>query len=344
MSSCERPRKRSAREALPSSVSNLYALSTLTHGSSWRHCATWSLCRVRSFSASSSSSRAASHSFRVPVLCFVIDFSPSSRVRCTGPLRPGRHGIDCAGAPNSGSDKCVGIRMDSLITAAARALAIGDPLGALKRVALRGDAPALALRGIAMAQLGDLARARVLLRSAARGFGSREPVARARCLVAEAEIALVSRDLSWPAKLLHTARATLERHGDHANATHARYLQVRRLLLIGRLDEAEQMLADFDHTLLPPRLRAAHDLVVAGLAMRRLHIKEAREAIERAGQAACEAGIPALTAEVEHASRALRVPAARLASSRDERPLLLDAVETVLTSEKLIVDECSQGV
>jgi len=34
--------------------------------------------------------------------------------------------------------------MDSLITAAARALAKGDLLGALKRVALRNDPPALA--------------------------------------------------------------------------------------------------------------------------------------------------------------------------------------------------------
>ena len=62
--------------------------------------------------------------------------------------------------------------MDSLITAAARALAAGDPLGALKRVALRDDAAALALRGIAMAQLGDLVRAKALLRRAARAFGS----------------------------------------------------------------------------------------------------------------------------------------------------------------------------
>ena len=100
--------------------------------------------------------------------------------------------------------------MDSLITAAARALAAGDPLGALNRVALRDDAPALALRGIAMAQLGDLARAKALLRSAARAFGPKEAVARARCVVAEAEIALVSRDLGWPAKALDAARATLE--------------------------------------------------------------------------------------------------------------------------------------
>src|SRR5215831_13278180 len=107
--------------------------------------------------------------------------------------------------------------MDSLITAAARALARGDPFGALNRVALRDDAPALALRGIAMAQLGDLGRAKGLLRSAARAFGPKEAVARARCIVAEAEIALVSRDLSWPASALETARATLEAHGDRAN-------------------------------------------------------------------------------------------------------------------------------
>src|SRR5918997_4124683 len=99
--------------------------------------------------------------------------------------------------------------MDSLITAAARALAAGDPLGALKRIALRDDAPALALRGIAMAQLGDFARAKALVRDAARAFGPREAVARARCVVAEAEIALASRDLGWPTKTLHAARVTL---------------------------------------------------------------------------------------------------------------------------------------
>ena len=154
--------------------------------------------------------------------------------------------------------------MDSLITAAARALAAGDPLGALKRVALRDDAPALALRGIAMAQLGDLVRARALVRRAARAFGPKEAVARARCVVAEAEIALVSRDLGWPAKALDAARATLEAHGDRVNAAHARYLEVRRLLLIGRLDEAERTLAALDPAPLPPASRAAHELVVAG--------------------------------------------------------------------------------
>src|SRR4029077_20066085 len=119
--------------------------------------------------------------------------------------------------------------MDSLPPAAARALAAGDPLGALKRVALRDAPPALALRGIAMAQLGDLARAKLLLRRAARAFGTKEAVARARCIVAEAEIALVSRELNWPVKALDAAWATLERLGDRANAAHARYLAIRRL-------------------------------------------------------------------------------------------------------------------
>src|SRR6185503_2878323 len=160
--------------------------------------------------------------------------------------------------------------MDSLITAAARALAVGDPLGALQRVALRGDAPALALRGIAMAQLGDLVRAKALLQSAARAFGAKETVARARCVVAEAEIALVSRDLNWPAKALDQARATLEARGDALNGSHARNLAARRLLLIGRLDEAERMLAKGDGAALQPAARAAQELVLAGIAIRRL--------------------------------------------------------------------------
>src|SRR4030081_1106047 len=186
--------------------------------------------------------------------------------------------------------------MDSLITAPARALAAGDPIGALKRVALRDDAPALALRGIAMAQLGDLVRAKALLRSAARAFGPKEAVARARCVVAEAEIALVSRDLGWPAKALDAARATLEAHGDRVNAAHARYLEVRRLLLIGRLDEAERTIAKLDPAPFPPASRPPPDLVVAGIAMRPPHTRGARAARARAAHAARHAGIPALTA------------------------------------------------
>jgi hypothetical protein len=230
--------------------------------------------------------------------------------------------------------------MDSLITAAARALAAGDPLGALKRVALRDDAPALALRGIAMAQLGDLVRAKALLRSAARAFGPKEAMARARCVVAEAEIALVSRDLGWPAKELDAARATLEQHGDRVNAAHARTLEVRRLLLIGRLDEAERMLADLDPAPFPPASRVAHELVVAGIAMRRLRTKAARAALVRAERAARQARIPALTAEVESASLVLNTPAARLIAHGEERLLRLKDVEALLASKTLVVDAC----
>jgi len=234
--------------------------------------------------------------------------------------------------------------MDSLITAAARALAAGDPLGALKRVALRDDAPALALRGIAMAQLGDLVRAKTLLRSAARAFGPKEAVARARCIVAEAEIALASRDLGWPAKALDAARATLEEHGDRVNAAHARYLEVRRLLLIGRLDEAERMLAELDPTPFPPASRAAHQLVVAGIAIRRLRTKAARAALARATRAARQACIPALLAEVESASLILNTPAARLIDRGGEQLLMLDEVEALLASEAFVVDACRNVV
>ena len=230
--------------------------------------------------------------------------------------------------------------MDSLITAAARALAAGDPLGALKRVSLRDDAPALALRGIAMAQLGDLVRAKALLRSAARAFTPKDAVARARCLVAEAEIALASRDLSWPVKALDAARATLEAHGDWLNAAHARYLEVRRLLLISRLDEAGRMLAQLDPTNLPPALKAVHELLAAGIALRRLQTKVARAALARATLAASQAGIPALIAEVETASLLLSTPAARLIASGAERTLLLADVEALRTSKALVVDAC----
>ena len=230
--------------------------------------------------------------------------------------------------------------MDSLITAAARALAAGDPLGALNRVALRDDAPALALRGIAMAQLGDLVRAKALVRSAARAFGPREAVARARCVVAEAEIAFCSRDLGWPAKALEAARATLEHHGDRVNAAHARYLEARRLLLIGRLDDAERTLAQLDPAALPPALSAAHELLAAGIALRRLRAKAARAALARAEQAARLAGIPALTAEVENAAHVLGTPAARLIAQGGERLLALEEVETLLASKAFVVDAC----
>jgi len=234
--------------------------------------------------------------------------------------------------------------MDSLITAAARALAAGDPLGALKRIALRDDAPALALRGIAMAQLGDLVRAKVLLRSAARAFGPKEAVARARCVVAEAEIALASRELGWPAKALDAARATLEEHGDRLNAAHARYLEVRRLLLIGRLDEAERTLNQLDPTPFPPASKVAYELAAAGIAIRRLRTQAARTALARAERAARHARIPALTAEVESASLMLNTPAARLIANGKERLLLLEEVETLLASKALVVDACRHVV
>jgi hypothetical protein len=233
--------------------------------------------------------------------------------------------------------------VDSLITAAARALAAGDPIGVLKLVALRNDASGLALRGIAMAQLGEHVRARELLRSARRAFSPREVVARARCVIAEAEIALVSRDLCWTAKALESARATLEAHGDAVNAAHARYLEIRRLLLIGKLDEAERALSQAPASA-PLALKVAHELIVAGIAMRRLHAQRARAALVRAERAASRAGIPALAAEVDSALALLNTPAARLLEKGGERLLVLDEVEALLASKAFIVDCCRHVV
>ncbi len=234
--------------------------------------------------------------------------------------------------------------MDSMITAAARALAGGDPLGALTRIALRDDPPALALRGIAMAQLGDLVKAKALLRRAARNFGAKEPVARARCIVAQAEVALAARELGWSATSLQAARAALEVHGDHANAAHARYLEVRRLVLMGRIDEADPMLAAFDPRGLPPTLRVIHELAVAGIATRRLRIQTARAALAQAKRAAQDTGIAALIAEVDGAARVLATPAARVIAAGENRMLLLEDVEGLLASGALMVDACRLAV
>lgn len=230
--------------------------------------------------------------------------------------------------------------MDSLITAAARALATGDPLGALNRIALRKDPPALALRGIAMAQLGDFAKAKDLLRAAIRTFGAREGLARARCIVAEAELALASRDLGRPPEMLDAARSVLEKHGDRLNATHARYIQIRRLLLLGRLDDADALLIELDRRDLPPALQATHELIVAGIAMRRVRARLARLALERAAQCARAARIPALAAEVEAATAVLNAPAARLIATGESRLLTLEEVEGLFESGVLIVDAC----
>ncbi|CUJ41894.1 Uncharacterised protein [Achromobacter xylosoxidans] len=245
-------------------------------------------------------------------------------------------------ARGSGNDG--GIVMDGLIMAAARALASGDPLGALARVALRDDAPGLALRGIALAQLGDFDRARVLVRRAARAFGAREPVARARCVVAEAEIALASRDLGWPAAALDAARATLERHGDRRNAAYAGYLAGRRLILMGRLEQAEQVLSDLNPAPFPPALRAVHELALAGIALRRVQATAARAALARAARAARAAGIPALRAEVRQASLVLKAPAAHLHRAGDTQVLRLEQVQALLASDTLVIDACRYAV
>jgi hypothetical protein len=234
--------------------------------------------------------------------------------------------------------------MDSLIAASARALAAGDALGALKRVALRDDPPALALRGIAMAQLGDHPRARELLRRAVRGFGSHEELARARCVVAEAEVALAMRDLGGSPRALTAAAATLEARADRANALQAWLIAARRLLLLGRLDEAAAALAKLDAQALPPSLVAMAELTSAELSLRSLQTEVARAALDRAQAAAARAGVPALSAEVTEARRALDRPAARRLSADGEQALRLEEVAALLESDALVVDACRRGI
>ena len=234
--------------------------------------------------------------------------------------------------------------MDSLIAAAGRALAVGDVLGALKHVALRDDPPALALRGIAMAQLGEYPRARELLRRATRRFGPREPLARARCVVAEAEVTLAMRDLRGSSRALADAATVLAARGDQANAMQARLIALRRALLLGRLEDAAAALDDFSVRGLPPALAAVKDLAAAELSLRSLRTSTAHAALERAAIAAQQSRIPALMAEVAEARRALEQVAARRLHAGHEEPLRLHQVEALLASDTLVVDACHRGL
>jgi hypothetical protein len=234
--------------------------------------------------------------------------------------------------------------MDSLVASAARALAAGDPLGALRCVALRDDPPALALRGTAMAQLGDYDRARKLLRRAARGFGTRERLAQARCQVAEAEVALAARDLSRPVRALDAAAQALDALGDRANALYARLVVARRQLLVGELEAAERTLTAVATAGAPPPLVARAELTRAELALRRVRVADAAAALGRAHAAALAAGIPPLVAEIGRAQRALATPSARLIRGGVVRPVRLDEVEALFASGDLVVDACRRTV
>jgi hypothetical protein len=234
--------------------------------------------------------------------------------------------------------------MDSLIGAAARALAAGDALGALKRVALRDDPPALALRGIAMAQLGEHPRARELLKKAARRFGGHEVLARARCVVAEAEVALAMRDLGGSPRPLAAAASALEARSDRYNALQARLIAVRRLLLLGRLDDAAAALAPLRVQSVPPALAAIAELTASELAVRSLRVGAARAALTRAKAYAERAQVPSLLAEVEEARAAFDRPAARRLSADAALTLRLDEVEALLASDALVLDGCRRGM
>ncbi|HVW30158.1 MAG TPA: helix-turn-helix domain-containing protein [Polyangiaceae bacterium] len=234
--------------------------------------------------------------------------------------------------------------MDSVLVAAAEALAVFDPLEALRGVALRNDATALALRGVAMAQLGEFARARKLLAEAARGFGGAAPAERARCIAAEAEIALSCRDLAAAKRGLDTALRLLEGAGDWENALFVRLQIVRRLVLLGDLHGAARALRRLPLKRAPARLVALAALAEADIAVRWFRSTEARAALGRAMSAARAARIPSLVADVERAARDLDAPVARLATANGERPVALADVEELIRSRALTVDGCRREV
>ncbi|MBK8960393.1 MAG: helix-turn-helix domain-containing protein [Proteobacteria bacterium] len=234
--------------------------------------------------------------------------------------------------------------MDASIDAAARALAAGDSLTALRHIALRDEPAALALRGIAMAQLGEYPRARELLRRAARRFGHRAPAAHARCVVAEAEVALAMREFTTRPRTLVAAAQALAHQGDHANAMQARLIAARGVLLLGRLDAASGMLHDIDAQGLPPALRAVAALLECELALRMLRVAAAQAALASAESAARAAAVPQLVAEVAEMRTNFARPAARLLTATSEQSVRLDEVAALMTSEAWVLDACRHGV
>lgn len=230
--------------------------------------------------------------------------------------------------------------MDCQINAAARRLTHGDPLGALESVALREDPPALALRGTALAQLGDLSGAAALLRRAGQGFTAAEPLNRARCTLARAEVALAQRDFSFPDQELGAAAAVLARHGDRFNGSLATLLMARRQLLLGKVGGAERTLASLGIAGLPSALAGLGRLLEAQLAIRRIAARRAAELLALAAAEARKTGIGALQREIEQAQSVLRAPAGRVLSPAGERELTLHEVERLLALPGLLVDAC----
>ena len=235
--------------------------------------------------------------------------------------------------------------MDPVLIAAAHALDAGDVLAALSRVALRDDAPGLALRGIALSRLGKRERARELLQRAARAFGSGAPLGRARCLLADAEIALATRDLRGVESALSRASRELRALGDPINALHADCLAARSLLLRGRLSEAERALQALAPRHAPAPLRAEIYLAWVELHLRAPNASAARAALGEADRAARTAGIPAISQEVCSARALLDAPAGRLIQAGSEQLLGLSQVERLQRAPRgLLVDARESSV
>lgn len=234
--------------------------------------------------------------------------------------------------------------MDAALAAAAQALSRGDPLFALKQVALRRDARALALRATALAQLGEYKQAQRLFSRAARRFGAAEPLASARCAVALAEVALAAREITLADGPLLSAIETLKRHGDGINARYAQLLRARHALALGDLALAERHLKALDLRRAPPALHALAALSTAEIALRRTQPERARRALERAAKAARRAQIPALLAEVAAAQDMLTRPLARRVAGDRSEPLTIDQVAQLMARPHLIVDACRRVV
>ena len=227
--------------------------------------------------------------------------------------------------------------MEAPLTAAARALFLGDALSALKWLAGRTDAPARAMRGAALSQLGEFSRAKAQLRAALRALGPADGLLRARCLAAEAEIALALGDLRWSAEPVARAVAELQAAGDARNAAYLQLVAARAALRLGRPADAERLLR---HAKLAPAPleRTFAELVRVELAAKRGDPDLLTQALASARAAAERAAIPTLVAEVARIRDHYEGPSAVITSRGKARTASFCEVCTLARSASVVVD------
>lgn len=225
---------------------------------------------------------------------------------------------------------------ESSLQDAASALARGDALRALSVVGPFEDVPALTLKGIAYAQMGDLELARRALLAAAKGASGE--LVRARIQAALAEVTLAEGDASRAAREAQDAARTLAKLGDVRNAAMQELVVARAELLLGQLGDARRRVDALLAQELDGDVRGVTLLASAEIAVRELAPTRARERLSAIAttNALLRRTLDAFSAE-------LTVPIARLVANGVETAADLFAIERAANGDSLFIDACRRN-